>query len=172
MNTMDEKVFLIADLAGYTALTEAHGDIWAARIVKRYVEIVNDNIFPGTKLVERTGDEILMVSNNVTSIVRTAVNLRDTIENEQHFPILLPMGFADGLEQMSPLRLHNGTICIFLVFTQGYILEVLWRKMDTILGRLLTSHQGLQPTQEEGKFSAQIKSLIWPAISRTLIIGS
>lgn len=88
MNTRDEKVFLIADLAGYTALTEAHGDMSAVRIVKRYVEIVNDNIFPGTKLIERVGDEILMVSNDVTSIVRTAVNLRDTIENEQHFPCI------------------------------------------------------------------------------------
>ena len=88
MNTTDKTVFLIADLAGYTALTEAHGDMSAARIVKRYVEIVNDNIFPGTKLVERVGDEILMVSNDATSIVRTAVNLRDTIENEQHFPCI------------------------------------------------------------------------------------
>ena len=56
MNTTDDKVFLIADLAGYTALTEAHGDMSAARIVKRYDEIVNDNILPGTKLVERVGN--------------------------------------------------------------------------------------------------------------------
>lgn len=32
------------------------------------------------------------------------------IENEQHYPVLLPMRFHDGLEQMSHLRLHNGTI--------------------------------------------------------------
>ena len=32
------------------------------------------------------------------------------IENEQHYPILLPMHFHDGLEQMSHVRLHNGTI--------------------------------------------------------------
>jgi hypothetical protein len=32
------------------------------------------------------------------------------IENEQHYPVLLPMRFQDGLEQMSHLRLHNGTI--------------------------------------------------------------
>ena len=88
MNTTEETVFLIADLAGYTALTEAHGDMSAAKIVKRYVEIVNDNIFPGTKLVERVGDEILMVSNDAKSIVRTAVNLCDTIESEQYFPCI------------------------------------------------------------------------------------
>lgn len=32
------------------------------------------------------------------------------IENEQHYPVLLPMSFHEGLEQMSYLRLHNGTI--------------------------------------------------------------
>jgi hypothetical protein len=32
------------------------------------------------------------------------------VENEQHYPILLPMQFQDGLEQMSHVRLHNGTI--------------------------------------------------------------
>jgi gamma-glutamyl:cysteine ligase YbdK (ATP-grasp superfamily) len=32
------------------------------------------------------------------------------IENERHYPLLLPMQFHDGLEQMSHVRLHNGTI--------------------------------------------------------------
>ena len=32
------------------------------------------------------------------------------IENEQHYPLLLPMPFHDGLDQMSHVRLHNGTI--------------------------------------------------------------
>ena len=41
--------------------------------------------------------------------------VRDTIlecfiENEEHYPLLLPMQFHDGLEQMSHVRLHNGTI--------------------------------------------------------------
>jgi gamma-glutamyl:cysteine ligase YbdK (ATP-grasp superfamily) len=32
------------------------------------------------------------------------------VENEQHYPVLLPMHYYEGLEQMSHLRLHNGTI--------------------------------------------------------------
>jgi hypothetical protein len=32
------------------------------------------------------------------------------VENEQHYPVLLPMQFDDGLEKMSHVRLHNGTI--------------------------------------------------------------
>ena len=86
MNTTNETVFLIADLAGFTALTEAHGDMSAANIVTRYVDIVKDNLYPGSELVERVGDEVLIVSNDASSIVQTAINLRDTIEEEQQFP--------------------------------------------------------------------------------------
>ena len=32
------------------------------------------------------------------------------IENEQHYPVLLPVCYQDGLEQMAHVRLHNGTI--------------------------------------------------------------
>ena len=32
------------------------------------------------------------------------------VENQQHYPIMLPMCFQEGLEQMSHVRLHNGTI--------------------------------------------------------------
>ncbi|MGB5605735.1 MAG: glutamate--cysteine ligase [Gammaproteobacteria bacterium] len=32
------------------------------------------------------------------------------IENEQHYPVLLPVCFHEGIEQMAHLRLHNGTI--------------------------------------------------------------
>ncbi len=34
--------FLIADLAGYTSLTETHGDLLAANLVYRYKEIVGE----------------------------------------------------------------------------------------------------------------------------------
>jgi len=32
------------------------------------------------------------------------------IENAQHYPVMLPMHYRDGLEQMAHVRLHNGTI--------------------------------------------------------------
>ena len=31
-------------------------------------------------------------------------------ENAQHYPVMLPMHYRDGLEQMAHVRLHNGTI--------------------------------------------------------------
>lgn len=81
-----ETTFLIADLAGFTALTEAHGDMSAASIVSRYVEIVNDTLHPECRLIERTGDEVLITSKNTQSIVETAIHLRQAVERESDFP--------------------------------------------------------------------------------------
>jgi class 3 adenylate cyclase len=88
MDTSNQKetVFLIADLAGFTALTEAHGDMSAASIVSRFVEIVNDTLQPESHLIERTGDEVLIASNDAQSIVETAIHLRHTVERESDFP--------------------------------------------------------------------------------------
>lgn len=83
-----ELVFLIADLSGYTALTEAHGGMSAAKIVTRYVALVEEAIQPGLRLNERVGDEVMIVSPNAGSVVRTAIKLKKSTENEALFPTL------------------------------------------------------------------------------------
>ena len=82
----NETVFLIADLSGYTALTEVHGDMSAANIVTRYAEIINEILHPSTQLVERVGDEVLIVAADAASVIQTAAGLRDAIEREPFFP--------------------------------------------------------------------------------------
>jgi class 3 adenylate cyclase len=84
----NETVFLIADLSGYTALTEIHGDMSAAKVVTRYVEIVHENLHPSAQLVERVGDEVIIVAAEAASIIHTAVRLRDAIEQEPLFPCI------------------------------------------------------------------------------------
>lgn len=83
-----ELVILIADLSGYTALTEAHGNISAAKAVTRYVEIVQEALQPGAGLVERVGDEVLIVGADGAGALQTAISLRDTIEKEPLFPTM------------------------------------------------------------------------------------
>jgi class 3 adenylate cyclase/YHS domain-containing protein len=78
--------FLIADLTGYTALTEAHGDFSAAQIVNRYYEIVKGLLTKDVHFYQQVGDEIFMISNSVSSLLHYAINLRDEIEKESHFP--------------------------------------------------------------------------------------
>lgn len=83
-----ELAFLIADLSGYTALTEAHGNISAVKAVTRYMEIVQGVLQPDARLVERVGDEVLIVAADPRSLVKTAIGLRDTIEKEPLFPTM------------------------------------------------------------------------------------
>ena len=81
-----ERVFLIADLAGSTALTEAMGSHEAATVIGRYVALAEASLRPPALLVERVGDEVLIVSADSLSAVETAVALRDAIEREPLFP--------------------------------------------------------------------------------------
>jgi adenylate cyclase len=81
-----EVVFLVADLSGYTALTEAHGGESAAKIVTRYFEIVQNVLRPNTILLERIGDEALIVSESAKNLIHVAIDLQKAIEMEPLFP--------------------------------------------------------------------------------------
>lgn len=83
-----ELVILIADLCGYTALTEAHGNVHAAQAIARYAQIALATLEPGARLVERVGDEVLIAAEQAAPAVRTALALRAAIEHEPLFPTL------------------------------------------------------------------------------------
>ena len=83
-----EVILLVADLSGYTALTEAHGNITAAKVVNRYIEIVNEVLHRDARLLERVGDEVIIVGKNVKSIIKTALALVHKIELEPLFPVV------------------------------------------------------------------------------------
>lgn len=81
-----DVVFLIADLAGYTALTEAHGGTEAAKVIHRYVELAERAARPPVEIVERVGDELLIVGGEAAPVVETAIALRDAVDAEAMFP--------------------------------------------------------------------------------------
>ncbi len=83
-----DVTFLIADLAGFTALTEIHGSVHAAWVVTRYVEIVRAALHPDARLAERVGDAVLIVAPGAASALRTAIDLRAATEREPLFPLL------------------------------------------------------------------------------------
>jgi class 3 adenylate cyclase/YHS domain-containing protein len=95
-----QHIFLIADLSGYTALTEAHGSISAARIIKRYIEIVRECLLEDSRLVETVGDEVLIIGNDASHIIQAGINLRKKVENEPNFPAVhIGIHAGDVLEQ-------------------------------------------------------------------------
>src|SRR5215470_19731550 len=74
--------FLIADLVGYTALTEAHGGGEAAAIVERYRILAENATRSNVRLVETVGDQLLFVATSPHGAVRTAIDLRDALDAE------------------------------------------------------------------------------------------
>jgi class 3 adenylate cyclase len=76
---------LIADLSGYTALTETHGASSAADLIDKYVEIVNNSLVGESHLHERVGDEVMIVSNSPDNLLATAVVLLQRVFGEHNF---------------------------------------------------------------------------------------
>jgi class 3 adenylate cyclase len=77
---------LMADLAGYTALTEAHGSAQAAQIVARYLELAHEATVPGARLMERVGDGLVFVAAEAAPAVETALRLRALVGCTARFP--------------------------------------------------------------------------------------
>jgi hypothetical protein len=72
---------LIADLSGYTALTETHGSFSAADLIDKYVEIVNEALVGTSRLQERVGDEVMIMATHADDLLATAdVLLQRTTE--------------------------------------------------------------------------------------------
>ena len=66
-----------ADLAGFTALTEAHGDIVAADIAERFVAVAESIMGTGDRLVKAIGDAVLITSDDAASGLSLILRLFD-----------------------------------------------------------------------------------------------
>jgi class 3 adenylate cyclase len=100
-----QRVFLIADLSGYTALTEAHGSISAAQIVKRYIEIVHEILDKDAQLSERVGDEVIIVGSDAAHLIQIALKLKANVEKELNFPTV-HIGIHAGYVFRFPYQHH------------------------------------------------------------------
>ena len=76
---------LMADLSGYTALTETHGSFAAADLIDRYLGIVENCLVGDSKIHERTGDEIMIVSDCPDFLLATALMIGKNTANEENF---------------------------------------------------------------------------------------
>jgi len=88
-------VLVIADLAGYTALTAAHGGDEAATVVGRYRRLAEDSLADGARIVEQVGDQLLIVAADARTAIITADRLRTAVAQEPHF-LAVRVGIADG----------------------------------------------------------------------------
>ena len=83
---MEQKLaILIADLSGYTALTETHGPDTAADMIDKFLSIVENCLTGDCALHQRVGDEVLIVSQSPDHLLTTAVMLMQKCAAEHHF---------------------------------------------------------------------------------------
>lgn len=83
---MEQNIaILMADLSGYTALTETHGSASAADLIDKYIRISENCVVGNTKMHERTGDEIMFISDSPDSLLETALKLEANTVCEENF---------------------------------------------------------------------------------------
>jgi adenylate cyclase len=83
-----EATFCFVDLAGFTALTEAHGAEAAADCVQRFGRSVEDALAGEGRLIERVGDAVFVTTPTAGPAVRFLVRLFTSTAHEQDFPVL------------------------------------------------------------------------------------
>jgi adenylate cyclase len=81
-----DLALLIADLCGYTALTETHGALTASETVLRFVHLAKSCLDPGVSIVDSIGDEVFCSGVDTLAVVRTGLCLRESVEREPDFP--------------------------------------------------------------------------------------
>ncbi len=83
---MEENIaILMADLSGYTALTETHGAVSAADLIDKYIQIAESCLVGDSKLHQRTGDEIMFISDSPDCLLATALKLEENTIREENF---------------------------------------------------------------------------------------
>ena len=80
-----QLAILMADLTGYTAMTDAHGGESAARIVSKYMAIVAEALCGTARLIQRVGDQVVITAENASDLFTTATQIRTLAQREHHF---------------------------------------------------------------------------------------
>jgi adenylate cyclase len=97
-----EWTFAFVDLAGFTALTEAHGDETAATQAVKFYELTRQALVGTSHLVKQIGDAVLIAADEPAEAVETVRSLMTAVEEEANFPLI-----RAGLHTGSAIRSVN-----------------------------------------------------------------
>jgi len=102
----------MADLTGYTAMTEIHGGASAAKIVSKYMQLVEQSLCGRTQIVQRIGDQVVVLSEVPIDIVATGEKLLTTAHKHHFLSIHIgihygPILIADGNLFGSPINVAS-----------------------------------------------------------------
>lgn len=79
--------FAFVDLAGFTALTETHGDDLAAAQVERFYDLTRGALDGAVVLVKSMGDAVMLAGADGTSVLRSTYRVMQACLAEPDFPV-------------------------------------------------------------------------------------
>jgi adenylate cyclase len=80
------RAVAFADLAGYTALTEAHGDDDAADVALRFFDLTAARLRADARMVKTIGDAVMVVTSDAHHALELGLALLRAVDQEPHFP--------------------------------------------------------------------------------------
>ena len=83
-----QATFAFLDLAGFTALTETHGDEAAAALVARFEALVRAALGGGARLVSMVGDAAFLVAPTPDEALRVVARVLALVQSEPDFPVV------------------------------------------------------------------------------------
>jgi class 3 adenylate cyclase/YHS domain-containing protein len=83
-----EVTIVFADLAGFAALTEAHGDQDAVDVAARFFGLARRCLAEGAALVKTMGDAVMIAGASVPAGIVTALRLAIAVNDELFYPML------------------------------------------------------------------------------------
>jgi peptide/nickel transport system substrate-binding protein len=105
----DVHAFLIADVRGYTAFTQARGDEESGRLAARFAEVAREVIRGHHgEVLELRGDEALCVFGSPRSAIRAAVALQQRFVEETIADPSLPLTVGVGLDAGEAVPVEGG----------------------------------------------------------------
>jgi WD40 repeat protein/class 3 adenylate cyclase len=103
------KIFLFADVRGYTRFTQERGDEAAARLAARFAGVARERLEARGGLgIEIAGDEALAVFNSPRQAIRAAVELQARFVEETSADPTLPLRVGIGLDAGEAVPLEGG----------------------------------------------------------------
>jgi adenylate cyclase len=82
----DSRTIIFLDLSRFTALTDVHGDLLAARIADRFVEAVESLLSPDTRLVKVLGDGALIEAAEPAAAIELAAQVNARLHEAVEMP--------------------------------------------------------------------------------------
>lgn len=87
VSTEAEWTFAFVDLAGFTALTAAHGDRDAIALIDRFEDKVTTSLTADDQLVKTIGDAVMLRFATVASAIAGTARIFDRCMSETGFPV-------------------------------------------------------------------------------------